>query len=149
VPHFERATIDAPIGRHPVDRKKMAVLTDPRHTAREAVTELTVREALGAFSFVEARLLTGRTHQIRVHCAYIGHPVVGDPLYGGRRKVPAQSLTPRARTRIEEALAALHGQALHACALAFHHPRTGERLSFTAPMPPVMKNLLDVLRAVF
>lgn len=149
VPRFERATIDAPIGRHPVGRKRMAVLTDPRHTAREAVTELTLREPLGAFSRVEARLQTGRTHQIRVHCAYIGHPVVGDPLYGGLRKVPSQGLAPGEQARIEQAIAALNGQALHAGALAFDHPRTGERLRFTAPMPAVMQNLLAILRAVY
>jgi 23S rRNA pseudouridine1911/1915/1917 synthase len=146
VPRFERATVDAPIGRHPSDRKKMAVLTDPHHAAREAVTELIVREALGAFSFVEARLRTGRTHQIRVHCVYIGHPVVGDPVYGGMRRIPAQGYAAAQKARIEEAIAALNGQALHACSLSFDHPRTGKRLSFSAPMPAVMQNLLDALR---
>ncbi len=152
VPRFERATVDAPLGRHPVDRKKIAVVTDPRYTARNAVTELTVCEPLGAFSRVEARLQTGRTHQIRVHCAYIGHPVVGDPLYGGQRKVPAHTIKrsqPGDRARIEAALAVLKGQALHAYSLAFDHPRTGERLSFTAPLPAVMQDLLDTLRAVY
>lgn len=146
VPRFEQATIDAPIGRHPVDRKKMAVITDPRFTARPAVTELKVLEPLGAFSRVEARLKTGRTHQIRVHCAYIGHPVVGDPVYGGLRKVLAQG---EERRRVEEAIAALHGQALHARTLAFDHPRTGKRLVFSAPLPKVMQELLDVLRNAY
>jgi 23S rRNA pseudouridine1911/1915/1917 synthase len=149
VPRFEQATIEAPVGRHPVDRKKMAVITDPRHTSRDAVTELTVLEKLGLFSFVEARLQTGRTHQIRVHCTYAGHPVVGDPLYGGLRKVPAQDLSFADRNRLEEAIRQLGGQALHAYSLSFDHPRSGEHLSFTAPMPEVMQNLLDMLRSIY
>ncbi len=149
VPRSRQMEIDAPIGRHPGDRKKMAVITDPRRTAREAVTHLTVHEALGAFSCTEAALETGRTHQIRVHCAYIGHPVVGDPLYGGLRRVPAQGLRPSHRSQIEAAIEGLGGQALHAYRLAFDHPRTGQRLQFTAPMPPVMQSLLDTLREVY
>lgn len=145
-PKFEHAVIEAPIGRNPADRKKMAVITDPRQTARDAVTELTVRERLGTFCFVEARLQTGRTHQIRVHCRYAGHPVVGDPLYGGHRKVPSQGYSQKDRTRIEQAIEALQGQALHAYSLSFDHPRTGERLRFTAPMPDVMANLLSAIR---
>jgi 23S rRNA pseudouridine1911/1915/1917 synthase len=149
VPKFERANIDAPIGRHPGDRKKMAVLTDPRQTSRDAVTELTVRETLVVFCAVEAKLQTGRTHQIRVHCAYAGHPVVGDPLYGGQRKVPSQGLIPRDRIRVEKAIEALNGQALHAFSLSFDHPRTGERLAFAAPAPEVMQNLLETLRVIY
>src|SRR5579871_1183810 len=142
-PHFERATVDAPIGRHPTDRKKMAVVTDPRHSARPAQTDLTVRETFeGAFTLLEARLHTGRTHQIRVHCAYIHHPVVGDPLYGGLRTVPANVFSPTRRAAIEGAIAALDGQALHAYSLAFTHPRTGERLTFMVPLPPPMQALL-------
>ncbi|HXG24877.1 MAG TPA: RluA family pseudouridine synthase [Chthonomonadales bacterium] len=149
VPRFEQATIDAPIGRHPRDRKKMAVIMDPRFTARPAVTELKVLEPLRAFSRVEARLKTGRTHQIRVHCAYIGHPVVGDPVYGGMRKVPAESLTPQERKLVEDAIAALGGQALHARTLAFDHPHTGQRMVFSSPLPEEMQELLDVLRNVY
>jgi 23S rRNA pseudouridine1911/1915/1917 synthase len=135
-PRFERAEVDAPIGRHPSDRKKMAVLTDSRHTSREAVTELTVRERLGPFCLLEAKLQTGRTHQIRVHCAYIGHPVVGDPLYGGIRKVPAENVRSSQKAAIESAIANLHGQALHAFRLSFIHPRTAQILPFQAPPPP-------------
>lgn len=145
VPDFERAEIDAPIGRHPGDRKKMAVITDRRHTARSAVTELTILEQRAPFSFAEARLQTGRTHQIRVHCAYIGHPVVGDPVYGGQRKVPSQGIPTSRREQIEAAIAALNGQALHACRLSFDHPRTGERMEFSAAMPMVMSHLLAAI----
>jgi 23S rRNA pseudouridine1911/1915/1917 synthase len=148
VPGFQTATIDAPIGRHPVDRKKMAVLTDTRYTARPAVTELTVQERYGGvFTLVEAKLQTGRTHQIRVHCAYIQHPIVGDPLYGGVRKVPG-SISAARRAGIEQAIEALDGQALHAYSLAFDHPRTGEGLTFTVPLPPVMMTLQERLRAL-
>ena len=145
-PKFEHAVIDAPIGRNPGDRKKMAVIADPRQTAREAVTELTVRERLGAFCFVEARLQTGRTHQIRVHCQYAGLPVVGDHVYGGMRKVPAQGIAVKDRVRIEHAIEALHGQALHAYSLSFDHPTSGERVQLTAPMPQVMADLLSAIR---
>lgn len=150
-PKPDRMRIEAPIGRHPGDRKKMAVIHGTRPTSREAITELEVLERLGAFSFVQARLQTGRTHQIRVHCAYVGHPVVGDPVYGGLRKVPLEhGLTYLSdRPRIEAAIAALDGQALHAAYLSFDHPRTGERMEFTASIPPVMQNLLDLLRVVY
>ena len=148
-PRFERAEVDAPIGRHPSDRKKMAVLTDSRHTARDAVTELTVTERFGTFSHLDAKLQTGRTHQIRVHCAYIGHPVVGDPLYGGNRKVPAEIVSSSQKAAIESAIADLQGQALHAYRLAFTHPRTREALSFEAPIPPAMANLINLLREVY
>ena len=148
-PRFERADVDAPIGRHPSDRKKMAVITDSRYTAREAVTELTVIERLGPFALMEARLQTGRTHQIRVHCQYIGHPVVGDPLYGGLRKVPAENVTSTQKPRVESAIAALNGQALHASQLSLTHPRTGEPLQFDTPIPVVMRHLLATLREVY
>ncbi len=145
-PKFDRAEIDAPIGRHPNDRKKMAVITK---NSRGAITELSVRERFHDFSFVEAKLLTGRTHQIRVHCSYIGHPVVGDPVYGGIRKIKTDKISLSDRKRIAEAVEALDGQALHAYRLSFDHPRTGERLEFKAPMPAVMQNLLDVLRVIY
>ena len=145
---FERATIDAPIGRHPTDRKRMAVLTDPRYTAREAQTELTVQARYdGVFTLVEAKLQTGRTHQIRVHSAYIQHPIVGDATYGGIRKLPANVWAGERQSSIEQAIADLHGQALHAYSLAFSHPSTGERLAFTVPLPPPMQTLLDLLAA--
>lgn len=147
-PRFEHAIVEAPIGRHPVDRKKMAVLTDGQHRARPAVTELIVRERFPAFTLVEARLQTGRTHQIRVHCAHIGHPVAADPVYGGERRVPSQGFAPADRARIEAALHAMGGQALHAFLLAFDHPRTGERLCFEVEPPAVMRDLIELLRQI-
>ncbi len=148
IPSFQQATVDAPIGRHPTDRKKMAVVTDPRYTSRSAVTEFTALELFNStFALVEAKLQTGRTHQIRVHCAYIQHPVVGDPTYGGRRELPEKSYPLPIRTKLRAAIAGLNGQALHAYALGFSHPRTGERLEFTVPLPPAMQGLLTILRA--
>lgn len=143
VPGWERATVDAPIGRHPVDRKKMAVVTDVHQTARAAQTELTCLQTFsGTFALVEAKLQTGRTHQIRVHCAYINHPVVGDPLYGGLRKVPASLSTSGKRIDVEQAISELHGQALHAFALSVDQPHTGARLHFEVPLPPAMLRLI-------
>ena len=147
IPKFAHANIDAPIGRHPSDRKKMAVVTDPRQTARTAQTELFVRETFAeTFALCEAKLHTGRTHQIRVHCAYIQHPIVGDPAYGGLRKIPAMPFSPSRHAALTAAMDALNGQALHAFSLSFTHPRSGERLSFTVPLPDAMQNLLELLR---
>jgi 23S rRNA pseudouridine1911/1915/1917 synthase len=147
VPRFQQATVDAPIGRHPSDRKKMAVVTDLRHTARPALTELSVREVfVGAFTLLEAKLQTGRTHQIRVHAAYIQHPIVGDTLYTGPRKLSASAFPLARRTAVEAAIVGLNGQALHAYSLSFDHPRTRERLAFTVSLPSVMQELLDLLR---
>ena len=139
VPRWERAHVDAPIGRHPTNRLKMAVT--PRGEGREAVTYLDVLEPLGPLALLRARLQSGRTHQIRVHAAYSGHPVVGDPLYGGERPGQTRLLPPEAA----EAVTALSGQALHAGYIAFVHPETGERLSFAAPPPPAFQQVLDAL----
>jgi 23S rRNA pseudouridine1911/1915/1917 synthase len=141
-PRFERAEVDAPIGRHPTDRKKMAVIPPAsRHPSRPALTHLRVLERFPGFALLQANLETGRTHQIRVHCSYIGHPVVGDPLYGPtiRRRDPA---IPAA---VHAAIEALDGQALHAYRLAFTHPSTGAALTFTAPLPADTRGLLDAL----
>ena len=110
---------------------------------RPALTELKVLERFPGFALLEARLQTGRTHQIRVHCAYIGHPVVGDPVYGPRLRDPQIPLS------LRRAIEALEGQALHAYSLAFDHPRTGERLTFTAPPPADTQALLTVLGSRF
>lgn len=119
-------TVDAPIGRDPRRRIRMAVVPD----GRPARTHFRVLEAFGdRYALVEARLETGRTHQIRVHLAAIGHPVVGDPLYGGRDRTLG-----------------LAGQALHAYRLAFTHPRTGERMTFEVPPPADMAAALERLR---
>ncbi len=129
--------IEAPIGRHPTARTKMAVT----ERGRPAVTHTRVAERLRGFTLLVVRLETGRTHQIRVHLAHIGTPIVGDPAYGGRRGAPA-GLSPAAR----EALAGFRRQALHARRLSFTHPGGGGTLDFEAPLPADFAALLDVLR---
>jgi 23S rRNA pseudouridine1911/1915/1917 synthase len=116
--------IDLPIGRHPVQRKKMAVLP----AGRLAVTNWHVLEEFADSTYLEIRLETGRTHQIRVHLAHIGHPVIGDPLYGHKK------------------LKNSHRQCLHAHQLSFFHPASGERLTFLAPLWPDMEGILARLR---
>lgn len=147
VTKFNEAVVDAPIGRHPSDRQKMAVIKDTnRYTAREAVTNLKVLEKFDHFTFLEAKLDTGRTHQIRVHCSFIGHPVVGDPTYGGvKRAIPA-SYSKLDQRDLIGLIDNLHGQALHAFYLSFDHPTTGKRLEFEAPMPREMESLVNWLR---
>ena len=131
-------TVNAPIGRHPADRKKMAVLFDPSAHAREAVTHYTVlaeyRVGNESFSLIRCVLETGRTHQIRVHMAHLGHPLLGDPLYGGDK------------TRFE----ATHrryflGQMLHAGSLSFVHPRKGTSMTIEAPPPENFSRVLQIL----
>jgi 23S rRNA pseudouridine1911/1915/1917 synthase len=129
-------TVDAPVGRHPVQRTRMAVT----HGGRPAVSHYRVLARFPAHSFLAVRLETGRTHQIRVHLAHLGFPVVGDPVYGGRPRVPAGAST--------ELIAALRGfrrQALHACAIRFRHPANGEWLQFSVPLPADMRDLLAAL----
>jgi 23S rRNA pseudouridine1911/1915/1917 synthase len=139
-PRFERAAVDAPIGRHPVDRKKMGVIQrGSPHAHREARTDLRVLERFPGLTLLEARLQTGRTHQIRVHCAYIRLPVLGDETYGARHA--ERDLSREARG----ALQGLAGQALHAYRLSFDHPATGERLQFLSKPPPDFQSLLDAL----
>jgi 23S rRNA pseudouridine1911/1915/1917 synthase len=143
-PKFERAVVDAPIGRHPQDRKRRAVIPPGSpHAARAAVTELQVMRRFPGYALLEARLQTGRTHQIRVHCAYAGHPVVGDAVYGPER--PSEAGAPAA---VRGAIQALEGQALHAHTLSLTHPRTGERLVFTVPLPADTQRLLDALEGL-
>ena len=143
-PRFEQVTVDAPIGRHPVSRKKMAVIESPAHRARAAVTEFRVLERYGPMALVEAVLQTGRTHQVRVHSAYMRHPVVGDPVYSGTRRI--ESGRREFVQAVNRLISELQGQALHAYSLSFDHPRTGERLEFTAPMPEEMEALVTYLR---
>ena len=150
---FKHAVIDAPIGRHPSDRKRMTVIEqegigpgDLPPGARAAVTELRLLEHLAEFSWTEAILQTGRTHQIRVHCAFAGYPVVGDATYGGQRKVSADLFRGAPLQTLNALLGRLHGQALHAHSLSFDHPRTGRRLQFHAPLPEEVGELLDFLR---
>jgi 23S rRNA pseudouridine1911/1915/1917 synthase len=141
-PRFENAQVDAPIGRHPVDRQRMAVIAPGSpHNHREARTDLRVLERFPGFALLEARLHTGRTHQVRVHCAYAGLPVVGDPIYGAGRAARAERLP----TGVAETIAALPGQALHAWRLAFDHPRDGKRLEFSVPPHAPLCALLSAL----
>lgn len=128
VPPADEGTVVGAIGRHPVDRKKYAVVGE--ETGRHACTHWRLIERLGDYSLMRFKLDTGRTHQIRVHCAHIGHPIVGDATYSRCRKLPI----------------ALSGQALHAVALGLDHPITGERMQFEAPLPEVFEALLAVLR---
>ena len=135
----DSGTIDRPIGRHPVDRKKMAVVTDPARQARDAVTHYEVIERFetptGRFTYVKCKLETGRTHQIRVHMASIGHTLVGDTVYGGgntKFEVQNKSL--------------INGQALHAKCLELTHPKTEELMRFEIELPEYFKSLLEKLR---
>jgi 23S rRNA pseudouridine1911/1915/1917 synthase len=131
-------TINAPLGRHPIDRKRFSLRT---RAPKEAQTEWRVRERFGGITFVQVSPKTGRTHQIRVHMAALGHPLVGDPLYTKKRRL-ALVEDPVLRGRIE----ALGRQALHASSLAFRHPTTGKIVEFTAPLAADIKNILEVLR---
>ena len=121
----DKGTVDAPIARHPTDRKRMAVVPG----GRRAVTHWAVIARYPGFTHVRCQLETGRTHQIRVHMAYIGHPLYGDTVYGAKK--PARDMT---------------GQCLHAAALTFVHPRTGERMTLTCPLPEEFQAFLDKLR---
>lgn len=120
----EEGTIDAPIGRNPKDRKQMAVV----EKGKRAVTHFKVLEQYQGYSLVECQLETGRTHQIRVHMAYIGHPLAGDPLYGPRKTLPG------------------HGQFLHAKTLGFKQPSTGEWLEFSVQPPEIFQQTVADLR---
>ncbi|OAQ02185.1 pseudouridine synthase [Ligilactobacillus aviarius] len=119
----DEGTIDAPLGRNPQDRKKQAVVKGGRH----AVTHFKVMKRYDNFTLVKCILETGRTHQIRVHMKYIGHPLVGDPLYGPRKVIGK------------------NGQFLHAALLGFKHPRTGKEMVFKAPLPENFQKMLDKL----
>lgn len=121
----DHGVVNAPIGRHPIDRKKMAVTFN---NSKEAITNFHVLKRFGNYTMIECKLLTGRTHQIRVHMAHIGHPVVGDPKYGPSR--PHFSIK---------------GQALHSAELTLRHPTTNERMVFSAPLPKDMQDIITVL----
>ncbi|MGG5822685.1 RluA family pseudouridine synthase [Falsiroseomonas sp. HW251] len=141
LPATAAGEVEAPIGRHPTDRKRMAVVT---RGGKHALTRWKLERAHGAaVSLLRCRLATGRTHQIRVHLSHIGHPIVGDAVYG-RRTPAAAKLLPEA---LRDALLAFPRQALHAETLGFRHPVTGEALSFRAAPPPDMAGLLDALAA--
>ncbi len=123
----DERTVCAPIGRHPTDRKKMAV---NEKNGKHAVTHIRVLKRFHGYTYVECRLETGRTHQIRVHMASIGHPLLGDTVYAPGRTSPYK----------------LQGQCLHAKVLGFRHPRTGEYIGTDAPLPEYFVHLLEVLK---
>ena len=121
----DRGTVNAPIARHPTDRKRMAVVAG----GREAVTHWEVITRYPGYTHVRCRLETGRTHQIRVHMAYIGHPILGDTVYGAKKEVPG-----------------LTGQCLHAVGLRFLHPRTHEVMELSCPLPDEFTRMLQKIR---
>jgi 23S rRNA pseudouridine1911/1915/1917 synthase len=152
VPDRDRDVIAEPIGDHPTHREKKAIRREDS-SGREAVTEYEVVERFAGYALVRARPKTGRTHQIRLHLAHIGCPVLCDRLYGGRAKITELELIPRdtiahdnrlSRQAAEVAL--LERQALHAHRLAFSHPTSGARVQFEAPLPADMKRALAALR---
>jgi 23S rRNA pseudouridine1911/1915/1917 synthase len=130
--------VDQPIGRHPRDRIKMAV----RENGREAVTHYRLLKRFREHSHIKVQLETGRTHQIRVHMSHLRHPIVGDPVYAGRHRVP-----PGAQPELVEYLQAFKRQALHAWRLSFIHPESGEEVTYEAPLPDDMQQLLGLLQA--
>ena len=131
-------TVQAPIGRHPTARTRMAVTT----AGKPAVTHFRVLERFRAHSYLRVNLETGRTHQIRVHLAHVRHPIVGDPVYGGRPRLP-----PRPSPALVEALRSFGRQALHAHRLGLAHPASGDWLEWESPVPADMERLLAALRA--
>jgi 23S rRNA pseudouridine1911/1915/1917 synthase len=131
--------IRLPIGRHPVDRKRMSTQS---RSPRTAETEWRVERRFTAFSLLRVKLHTGRTHQIRVHCAAIRHPIVGDPVYAHRRAAPALREEP-----VRSILAGVSRQMLHALRLEFTHPHTGERRNFESPLPADLQELIAALEA--
>lgn len=128
-PKTESGTVDAPIGRHPVDRQKMAIVPEEKG-GRRSITHWQVKERLGHYTVMNFELETGRTHQIRVHTAHIGYPIVGDPVYSSGRSVGVN----------------LPGQALHAWRLRLNHPVTEKEIEAIAPLPTFSTTLVEVLR---
>ena len=122
----DSGTVDAPIARHPVDRKRMAI---DRVNGKRAVTHWQVLERYSGYTYLQCRLETGRTHQIRVHLASVGHPLLGDAVYGAKKPWPG-----------------LAGQCLHAKKLSFLHPRTGERVTVECPLPDWFEDIRKKLR---
>lgn len=140
VPVQNSGSIDLPVGRHPVDRKKMSTVN---RSGREALTLWRVREQFPRSALLDVDLKTGRTHQIRVHCQSMGHPLVGDPVYGSAKILSRLSKT---NADVHRILRQAPRQMLHAARLAFTHPVTENALTFDAPMPPDINNVLSQLR---
>jgi 23S rRNA pseudouridine1911/1915/1917 synthase len=132
----DEGVIDAPVGRHPVERKKMSTAS---RRGKAALTRWRVLERYGDCTLLEAQIETGRTHQIRVHLGAMGHPVVGDAVYGGSKRAAD-------RTALRAALKRLARQALHAGRLSFLHPLTGRVMSFESPLPADMAEVIDFLK---
>ncbi|MGE5790234.1 MAG: RluA family pseudouridine synthase [Syntrophaceae bacterium] len=132
----DEGIVDAPVGRHPVERKKMSTAS---RRGKAALTRWRVLERFGAFTLLEAKIETGRTHQIRVHLGALGHPVVGDSVYGGSKRVVES-------TALRAVLKKLTRQALHAGRLSFTHPVTGEEMTFESPLPEDMAEVIRFLR---
>ena len=126
--------VNEPIGRHPVDRKKMAVIKNEQYTSREAITHYSVIKRFNGFDYVKCVLETGRTHQIRVHMAYLGHPILGDEVYGGN-KTKFQALHKDC----------IHGQCLHAKELYLSHPAKVYEMQFGSELPDDFKKVLELL----
>ena len=140
----DAGTIDLPIGRHPVHRKQMSTTT---HKGRQAETVWQVREQFPGIALLELTLKTGRTHQIRVHCAAMGRPVVGDPIYRNRKLLKKNDkLSIAIPSPLADQLQAIPRQMLHAWRLGFVHPQTGRGMSFESPIPADMQALIDALR---
>ncbi|MGR9072986.1 MAG: 23S rRNA pseudouridine(1911/1915/1917) synthase RluD [Gammaproteobacteria bacterium] len=129
--------VDEPIGRHPIDRKRYAV----RENGKAAVTHYRIVERFSDYTLIQAKLETGRTHQIRVHMAHIHYPLLGDPVYGGRFKMPRGC-----SERLEKELKSFRRQALHAAKLGLAHPVTGAYCEWSVDMPEDMRRLLEALR---
>jgi 23S rRNA pseudouridine1911/1915/1917 synthase len=132
----DEGVVDAPVGRHPVERKKMSTKS---RRGKAALTRWKVLERFGGFTLLEAKIETGRTHQIRVHLSAMGHPVVGDSVYGGSKRAIE---TPALRAGLKK----LNRQALHASRLSFIHPVTGQEMSFLSPLPADIAGVCEYLR---
>ena len=132
----DEGVVDAPVGRHPVERKRMSTAS---RRGKAALTRWKVLERFGAFTLLEVRIETGRTHQIRVHLGTLGRPVVGDAVYGGPRRAAGMPALQAVLKRITR-------QALHASRLSFHHPVTGQEMTFESPLPADMAEVIDFLR---
>ena len=134
-------SIDAPIGRHPVERQRMTV---PKTGGKAAVSQLIVVDSYSHFDYIRVAIYTGRTHQIRVHMSHVSHPLLGDPVYGGRQ-VKGRASGSRTRATYEKLSKIMHRQALHASLLSFSHPVTGRQLTFRVALPDDMRLALETL----
>ncbi len=131
--------INEPIGRHPVHRQRMAVTRG----GREAITEVNVVDRFSDLDYIRLATFTGRTHQIRVHLAHVAHPLLGDPVYGGRKR--KGFATPKGRAQFEQLLKLMPRHALHASEVSFDHPGERRRVTFRSPLPPDMRGVLETL----